>query len=432
MITTVVFLAVLLIMSSINWCIGSLDSNFLSTIFIAIISFAIIFDINTHKNTKIFRTEIIIGYLCRIALLYWDLFARNIYSLPSSGADTEHFWGVAILYSSGEKITFGVPFTTMMGTIAKLIGPSRLFLQYFNVLFSILTILVLIRCLSYIDAPYGLKKFSIIIASFLPNYAIISSIFLRESIIVLLISISLFAFFKWFFEQKQVSFFISLAFVGFATSFHSGCVGIGLGYIAVRMLFDSSLNIYRFKTRNILFGLSLFIVFAYLYFNYGEMLFGRIAGIESITDISEGIGSGGSSYAQYVGNSSSIKNMVIYTIPRFIFFMFSPFPWQWRGIRDIIAFIFSSCFYLWTVIRVIIYLRYHDGSNRNIVIALIITALSILFIFSWGVTNTGTAIRHRDKPIILYIVMWCASFNPVYVNEIYNKIDVGGNKKCAH
>jgi len=94
-----------------------------------------------------------------------------------------------------------------------------------------------------------------------------------------------------------------------------------------------------------------------------------------------------------------------------MYFMFSPFPWQWRGIGDIITFLLSSCVYLYIIINSIRYIRRtaKDEENRSIVVALLIVALLIAVVFSWGVTNTGTATRHRDKFIAIYAVLFSLS-----------------------
>ena len=131
-----------------------------------------------------------------------------------------------------------------------------------------------------------------------------------------------------------------------------------------------------------------------------------MAGVDDITDIANTLDYGGSSYARYVGNSSSIRNMVIFTIPRIFYFLFSPFPWQWRGFSDIIAFCFSSMFYYVAARSALVNLRFMSKKDKNKTIAIIIISISIVFIFAWGVSNTGTAARHRDKLVMLFASLY--------------------------
>ena len=87
------------------------------------------------------------------------------------------------------------------------------------------------------------------------------------------------------------------------------------------------------------------------------------------------------------------------------FFLASPLPWYWRGINDIIAFLFSAFFY-----TISIYYSFKaiklTSKNKNIIICLLIFAISSAFIYSWGVSNAGTALRHRDKFLPNFILLF--------------------------
>lgn len=160
-------------------------------------------------------------------------------------------------------------------------------------------------------------------------------------------------------------------------------------------------------------SLAVLLIFAYLFINYADVFFGKMMNVSSIADVGSTYAGGGSSYAAYVGDSTSISNMVIFTIPRIVYFLFSPFPWQWRGPGDIIAFLFSGLFYLFSYKSAISYLRNNkDGKNQYLVVGLIIISLASIFVFGWGCTNTGTACRHRDKLIVIFSVLWAVSRNP--------------------
>ena len=127
--------------------------------------------------------------------------------------------------------------------------------------------------------------------------------------------------------------------------------------------------------------------------------------MDSLDDIANTHDSGGSSYAAYVGNSSSPLSVLIYTIPRMVYFLFSPFPWQWRGLNDAITFFFSSMFYLSVSWRTVKALRSSDLEHKSVLIAMTIVALCAVFTFGWGVSNTGTAMRHREKLVSVFAMM---------------------------
>ena len=241
-----------------------------------------------------------------------------------------------------------------------------------------------------------------LIISLLPNFAILSVIFLREAPVAMFITISLYCFLRWFSGLSLVNLICAILFDLAAMSFHGGSIGVLIGYVAVVFLYDRVDARVRISVKSVFFATIILFIISYLYFNYADVFFGKFSGVESIEDVANTLERGGSSYAQYVGDSSSIQNMLIYTIPRIVYFLFSPFPWQWRGLSDVIAFLFSSLFYMYVAVAVIKNMRVYSVHNRNQVLAVLIIAFCIVFIFAWGVTNTGTAARHRDKLVMIF------------------------------
>lgn len=55
---------------------------------------------------------------------------------------------------------------------------------------------------------------------------------------------------------------------------------------------------------------------------------------------------------------------------------------------------------------------FHKGNteNKEKIICLLIIAFICTFIFAWGVSNTGTATRHRDKMVCLYGIIYALTF----------------------
>lgn len=85
-------------------------------------------------------------------------------------------------------------------------------------------------------------------------------------------------------------------------------------------------------------------------------------------------------------------------------------PLDWRGIFDIISFFLDSSFYLFTLIYAMNGLK-KNNRNKNLSIILIISILATSYIFGIGVSNAGTAIRHRQKIISLFIILLSISGN---------------------
>lgn len=391
---------------------------------IMIIVYSIVFlgYVTSNKKLRKYKGALIAGYFMRIGLLFLDIYGKKIYVLPNSGYDSEMYFRCAVEYVVTRNPGRGEAFSAVMGTIFSFIGTNRLYSQFIVMLFSIVSLLVLAYAVNMVE---GIEKDTKIrtvgIVCLLPNFAILSVIFLRESIITMLLSISVYLFVRWMLGGKEIWFIGAFAVSFLAAAFHSGSAAIAIGYITIRLIYDNKKRVVRLRAKNVLPAIFFVIVIAYLYVNYADDLFGKMNNINSIGDIGSTNSEGGSSYAAYVGDSSSIINMVIFTIPRIVYFLFSPFPWQWRGLGNIIAFVFSSLFYLLVLKNAIVCMKKDKSSNKNYAIVIFIVALCTAFVFSWGVTNTGTATRHRDKMIVVYAVLYSLSHYNCRDKKVYLK-----------
>lgn len=372
---------------------------------ICIFSFIFMLDIFSSKRHKEVAGAIFTAYGFRLFLLFFDLYGRKIYSLPNSGADTEWF------YSTGQKVAAGVVESsdalirlTSLGI--KFLGDSRLYLQFLLMLFSIITITTIDRILEEFKLDIKQRKLTVYIIGLLPNFAILSSIYLRESLVTMLISNSFYFWVKWIKRKNELNFYMAIVLVLGASVFHSGAIGVAVGYIVVKLVYNRKKKKIRFSISTIVMSLVFLIGFMYLYNNYAEVFFGKMLNVENLEDVANLSKEGGSSYAAYVGNSNSLRNMIVYTPIRMIMFQFSPFIWQVRGLNDIIAMIFDSFFFLYVIYKSFSYIRNRKTENKTTVILVLIIVFAVTFVFGWGVTNTGTALRHRNKLIVLYAVLF--------------------------
>lgn len=388
----------------------------LDVLFIIAFSVAFLFDISKNIKLKSISFPLFIGYLFRIFLLFWDIYARNIFILPNSGLDSEGFYKRSLIVMDSGFIK-GKAFPNLMGSIFSLIGSSRLYGQFIVVLFSIISLILFALILYDIDISIKTKKIVFTIVCLLPNLAILSSIFLRESFISMCINISFYCIYKWMKKGNLFNYIIALVLIFIAAMFHSGTIAVALGYIAILLLYDKNKEKFRFNIKNILPTIILIFTMSYLFSNYQDLFFGRFKNVESISDMSEDTVRGDTSYLQYVGNSNNILNMVIYTIPRIFFFIASPLPFQWRGLSDIIAFCFSSVYYITILYFTIKYFKSGDKRNRKLIIALSIIIICTFFVFGWGVANAGTACRHRDKIAII-----CGVLFALVIDNKFNNI----------
>ena len=95
--------------------------------FIGLFSLAFLYDLGHSKKLKSLSFPLYLGYIFRVALLFFDRYGQNIYQLPNSGADSEMFYR-----TSSELATVGYTnrsenFITFVSNVFKCIGTSRLY-----------------------------------------------------------------------------------------------------------------------------------------------------------------------------------------------------------------------------------------------------------------------------------------------------------------
>ena len=383
----------------------------LAAALILVYSFAYIACVSRKPHCKKCAPALIAGYVFRIALLFWDIYGSNIYQLPNSGADSVGFYNNSIAFAVGRRHGMG-SFPEVMGTLFKYCGISRLFGQFIITLFSMVSLEIAAKAFSLMTLDEKRANTGMWIVCLLPNFAILSVLFLRESIVAMFISLSLYEYIKWFKQKKELSFIVAIALTFGAMYFHSGAIAVPVGYLLTRLLYDKNSEKLKFSVTNLIIVGLLLLVGVFVLNRFGDSFLVKFQNASSLEDIANENSSGGSSYARYVGNSNNIPNMIIYTIPRIVFFQFSPMPWLIRGLSDIIAFCFSSCFYIVTIYQFFRYLRKGGKENREFIIIIFIVCMCAAFVFGWGVSNAGTACRHRDKMTIVWAILYAFTLKP--------------------
>lgn len=375
-----------------------------------ILFFTIVFIISIYRNDKFYsyKHSIIAAYLLRVFFLYFDLYARKIFILPNSAGDSEMFYNNMVSYSRGLPYREGA-YIEVMGTLFKFVGTNRLYGQFLNMLCSVIALIILAYTLNEIDISESVKKRIYLIICLLPNYAILSSILLRESFVSMFLTISFYYFVRWYKYKQGKDYIWASVFVFPAAAMHSGSIAVLVGYIAILLIYDNRSERITLSLRNIISAFIFIALATIVIVRTGNRFLGKFSYVDSIEDIAKTTSIGDSSYAQYVGNSDSLSSMLLYSLPRVFYFTFSPLPWQWRGLGDVIMFIFSSLVYIGILIKMIQYLRLREAKYRAFVLVLFIVAMVTVYVFAWGTSNVGTAVRHRDKIITLFALIWTFS-----------------------
>ena len=394
-------------------------SNILALIFMLMFSIAFNYDLICSSVFNKYRQSLLVGYYLRVFLLLFDRYGQGIYRLPNSGSDSEMFYNQSVLQATGVTSTRSGGFIGLFRVIFRLIGTNRIIGQFIILLFSMVALCILVLTIEELYICDEQKQRAVAITAFLPNFAILSVVFLRESVVSMFVCMSFYFFMRYYHGYSFANVLISFICVLCAMLFHSGPAGFIIGYTTVFLLGNKESWTGEKRALNFIMAIAFSLGSVYLYTRYGDLFFAKFLRVDSIVDIANVEGAGGSTYIQYVGNSNNISSMIVYTIPRFIYFLFSPFPWQWRGPADIIAFLFSGFYYMSVVYQSICYLISGKQKNRTLIVNVLIILACATFVFAWGVSNTGTAARHRDKLVTVFAVLHGLVLDPDRSIKLY-------------
>lgn len=354
------------------------------------------------------------SYWIRVLFLFWDRYFRGIFTFPNSGLDTGSFdrWANEII---ANELTGAQGYESVVAYIYRLFYSNPLWGQYINVLAAAFTILFVYKSLCRMDIGKKHKKAAILLICFLPNYLIMSAILLRESLIALLLAIALWAVTEWWFDNKGKQIIIAFLCILGASYLHSGTIAYFIALGLTLAFVSNKDRVFRFKLKTVLIAAFSLLVFLFLYTYYGDTFFGYMGGIDSAEDVvnrSATYNTGGSGYSGSIVEDDSIMGLILNTPVRMIYFFLAPLPMDWRGIGDVIAFLFSSLFYSVSLLYSLRAVGLNT-KNKNYLIMLLIFALASGFIYSWGVSNSGTALRHRDKFVVNFVLLLTVSLDAV-------------------
>ena len=385
-----------------------------------ILAVSVLRSVGDKDEDQTIKYMIIISLLLRLAILFWDVYGRDIFVLPNSEADAEGYKTIAESYAfHGRSGQYDFDeYSFYIGQIYKYIGLQPITAQYLNVFFAIYSIVLLYKILCMFDVSAKNKKTAVALACFLPNSMMILSFFLQESVIAFCIILTLYLYTKWWFTGNYFYFFLSFIPSALGAMLHSGAIVPVVAIVATFAFIgnrEHKLKITPLATVGAL--LISLIVLLYISSNSGT-LFSKIGGSLSADNVVQNAGKtdriSDADYFIGIKGLPSVVDLIVNSPIRMLYFLASPVPWMWRGVNDVIAFFGSSLFYLIVFVNAVKLIRYRNGINKEnsmwaYFFVLIIMVLFATFMFGWGVSNSGTALRHREKFTFVFIILFCVT-----------------------
>lgn len=349
------------------------------------------------------------GFLFRLALFVWDMNFRSVFLLPASGLDTESYASWASNgFLSGEYSRGGV-YPRLIGFWYGFFGIQRPIAQYINILLAMTAISLMIDTLKYLKIDEGVSRTVTALMCFLPYSAIMHSILLREALIMFLIACSVSFFVRYIKEDSIPVLIASMTVVIAASMVHSGAIAVLLGEAIALILYDRQERAMRVTPKSIALTMVCLIGFIAMYALLQDIVFAKFNGVESAADVVNGVdkyNAGKSAYDVGFNISNSTLNLIVNSPIRMFYFIASPLPWDWRGVSDIVAFFFSTLVFIYALYRAFVEIRRSPKvEERSLIIIFTVIALCGALIFAWGVSNAGTAMRHREKFTMVYMLL---------------------------
>lgn len=365
------------------------------------------------KKTSENRSELWIiqaAFAARVLICFLDVYAVDYIDIPFTGGDSVGYWKTAVQYFHGNYEKFYTYYPYVILGILKFAGLNRFAAQFFNVLcWGVCTVLIQKSC-RLLEIKGGLRTAAVALYSFMPVNLIYTSSLMREAIPALAMLCLFYGILKWMKDGKYGSliFLTVISAPGFLL--HNSMVVIWAVMILVLVFYSPAKQKFCLEKKSFYFFGAGLLGIAVIAFALSQ----GIVAIQ-IPDFSNGIFSAinerlESFYRNY-GGSTYLLNEYVYdypslftgTIKRMIYFFCAPFPLFWRGMGDCAAFFMGAGIYIFSVVAAAVSLFAKKKDPYRFVMAL--TMFFVCGIFAWMVSNSGTAMRHREKFLGLAVLL---------------------------
>lgn len=371
----------------------------------------------TNCEGKELNKLLVYSFLLHLIILLWDIYCRGIYVLPNAEGDALGYHSMARSYAFGAlRSTIDLSdYAFYVGLLYRLIGAHRITAQFINIYFAMCSIVMVAKTTYLLRLDREIRKTAVKLVCFLPNLLLISSILLQEAFVAFCIMASVYCFTKWWCNGRSIDLIVALAVSIAGAMLHVGGLVAALGILMALPYINKGDRTLSVNSQKIVLSVIYGCVGLGILSTFGEVFFDKTGGNLSIDSImkSSGLTDRLSDADYLIGNMGmvSVLGFIVLTPIRMLYFVSSPLPWMWRGIADIIAFFGSAIFYIATARLAWVGMRKADASNplQSILFALVIVLLIAGVMFGWGVSNTGTALRHREKFTYVCAVAYAVS-----------------------
>ncbi len=377
----------------------------MTIIFTIIINLWLINKIIKENNGQ-YRNIILVNYLVRAIALIGT--CTDVIPLMSAHSDSDYFDDLATSNQSRSFSSWDIAtnYTIFLSVLYSFTDSSRWFAQFLNMAMSVYTLVVLRQILFLFQIPSKTRKFVLLVMAFLPFYINYSVILVRESWIIMFVTLSLYRFICWYIGKgnRNRNMILSVIFLILGLWMHAGVICVLVGYFLAFITYDYKTNSIKLSRRSYV-GFCFIALMAVVIFVWRDVFLAKLMSEDTMDYIetkntSEKANSAYLTWLEY----SSPEKVLLFSPLKMFYFFYSPIPLNWRGLNDILAFFFDSSVFIissWYALTRSVYDERYKLLKRFLVISLLATT----FVFAFGTVSSGDAIRHREKTMCILLII---------------------------
>jgi Dolichyl-phosphate-mannose-protein mannosyltransferase len=355
----------------------------------------------------------LLAFFARFAMV---LFNNYIYSLPQGGADAMVFERTAVGWArEGCSASFNnldptgsYLYSGVLAVIYGCVGVSDFAAQLLNTVAGTFSVAVLTAACNRMWGKKTAYKAGLLLAIF-PALLIYSAVTLREAFILSLFSCAAYAVVRYSLSNRFRWLVVAIIFLLISAMFH-GAMAFGVVGLVVAVM-------YRFMSmptsnQNLALQRRLLVIFmAMMLFVASVLLLDKIfipkvgnlgaVDTELVSNLVASRAQGNAAYLTGLSVGSSFD--IVWQAPiRMAYVLFAPFLWNVNSSVHLFGLIDGTIYLMLSVVLI----RHRKRILKNpAALMLLGVLLSLAFVYAFGTSNFGTAMRHRAKFYVAILII---------------------------
>lgn len=388
------------------------DDDIYSIFFVVINFFILLFVIAREKLPSWLYKSIFLIYAIKMLLLIFMYFDIDAAMNALSIRDVYGFFQPqAIDYMHGD--TDVQTYSKIVAYIYIVFGPIMRIPVFYNIVTSLLADIVFFRTLETLKISSRYVKLFTIIFMLLPWRNVQSMYMVREAFPTFLVVLAIYFFVRWWKNCGTKYFAYAIVSSAMAMAFHSGLIAIPVVMMFTYILYDVNHARYVFNFK-VIYKLIIIVSAAGIALAaLGDTILYKFtlafSGDTALSNWSNLVINGAESNYLSSLSYTTFNDVIIQAPLRMVYFLFSPMPWDWRGVSDMLAFGIDSSVQLFGISYIIKRWKYIRTENKKLLKVIFCMYILLAVIFGAGTFDAGTAMRHRAKftSLLLLAVVLC-------------------------